>query len=101
HIGRAIVDVVVMGEYRADQKIPEAIAIDITGTADRKPSTIVVALTADPKSVGAVEIRKVQIAAETSGFPKHQVSRTGLETIGIGKRRTDEQVGKAVAIDVA
>ena len=56
---------------------------------------------AELEAVGAVEGGEVEIGAEARGLAEHHIARPGMAPMRIGAVGADDQVGEAVAVDVA
>src|SRR5690606_37697932 len=101
HVGRSRTGAVRVCLRCADDQVIEAVAVDVTGTADGPPAHVVPRLAIEAEAVGAVERAERDRRGKPAGLAEHHVARPGTEVVRIGIRRADDQVVEAVAVDVA
>ena len=101
HVARAGMAAVRIGPEGADDQVGEAVAIDVAGRGDRAAAVVAGRHAAELEAVRAVEGGEVEIGAEARGLAEHHIARPGVASVRIGVVGADDQVGEAVAVDVA
>ena len=90
-----------IGRVGADDQVGEAVAVDVAGRRDRNAALVDGRHAAELETIRAIESREVEIGAEARGLAEHHVARSGHAAVWIGPFGADDQVGEAVAVDVA
>ena len=85
---------------RRDEDIVETIAVDVAGRGDGKAGAVVGGIAEDLEAVGRVEFGEVD-RADAAGLAEDHISGAGIVAAFAIRRRAEEEVGKAVAVDVA
>jgi len=85
----------------AEHDVAQAIAIDV-GQRDGRAEPMIGSGRVDIETVGAIDVRELQIGRKTVGLAVHDVDRPGVERpILADERRADDEVIDAVAVDVS
>src|SRR5258705_1444822 len=84
----------------ADNHIREAVAIYVSGRRHRQTAVIVGGLAVDLKSGASVETGKREICREGAGLAEHHIGGTGIRAVRSNAIRADDQIRKAIAIDI-
>ena len=101
HIARAGIGAVRVGAVGADDQVGEAVAVDVAGRGDRAAAAVVRRHAAELEAVAAVEARQVEVGGKARGLAEHHIARAGIVAVRVGAAGADDQVGEAVAVDVA
>jgi len=88
------------GIISADDHVGEPVAVDVAGRGDRAAGAIV-GCAAEREAVAAVEARQVDVGGEAGLPAEHHIAGAGFDSVRVGPELTDDQVGEAVAVDVA
>src|SRR5258705_5209133 len=83
------------------QQIVEAVAIDIACRRYREPAIVAGRLADDAEAVAAVYARKLKIRAESRRLAEDDIGRTRVRTVDVRSVGANDQVAKAVPVDVA
>ena len=101
HIARAGIGAVRIGTAGADDQVGEAVAVDVAGRGDRAAAAVIRRHAAELEAVAAVEAREVEVGGKARGLAEHHIARARIGAVRIGPVGADDQVGEAVAVDVA
>src|SRR5258705_6426609 len=85
----------------ADDQIAEAVAVDIAGRRHREAAEAIGRFAIDLKAVAAVQAGKVDVCRKSGRLAEHHVSRARGKTVWVCARGADDEIGKAVAVDIA
>ena len=101
HIGLA--DIVIgrtgFGETRADNDVDEAVAIDVAGRGDAETRAIAVAAAPDDETLRRSESADIKIGK--TGAAINHIGLPSVSAAVVAQGRADDEVVKAVAVDVA
>src|SRR5207248_336655 len=89
------------GAVGPDEQVGEAVAIDIARRAHAAPGDVAGRFAVDLEAVVSVECREVELRGEAARLAKDHVAGPGERAMRGGVGGSDEQVDKAVAIDIA
>ena len=108
HIGFTGALTAIVIERRADNEVIKPVAVDVAGRRHAASQLIVRAVARDDEAViGGKAVNLDHLAAvrggsaETVGFSVHNVGLAGVTMGVVAEHRADDNVGEAVAIDIA
>ena len=90
-----------VGTTGADDHVGEAVAVHIAGRGDWKPGEVVCRRAAELEAVAAVEARQIDVGGEATGMAEHHIAGAGKGAVRVGAVGADDDVGEAVAVDIA
>ncbi|HMM68185.1 MAG TPA: hypothetical protein PKC03_14705 [Dokdonella sp.] len=90
-----------IGKRRANEKIIEAVAIDIAGAGDRITTPVESGRAGQAKSVAAIKRRQIKAGDKTTDPAEYHEAATAETPVRVGEWRADQQIGDAIAVDIA
>src|SRR6185369_12151658 len=89
------------GGFGPDDEVVKAVAVDVSSSGDRPGYRLAGRFSVDPETIGAVESGEVDVGIEAASMAEHDIACSCVDAVRVDKRRTDDQVVEAVAVDVA
>ena len=85
----------------ADHDIAEAVVVQVAGREHREAGLLVAEPPLDDEAAGPVQTLQSDAGAPAARLAEHHIGRAGIGAAGVVVGGADDQVGKAVAVDVA
>ena len=109
HIGLAGIVAAVVAAVRPDDQVGEAVAVDVARRGDAVAGVVARRIALDDEAVGRREsvVRSITCRppavdrAEARRLAEHHIGLAGIGAAVVAAGRADDQVGEAVAVDVA
>ena len=89
------------GGPRRDDKIVNAIAIDIARTRHCSTGTVEIGVADDGEAIARRKTRQIDRGTRRSSLPEDDIGRAGVRAARITENRADDDVVESVAIDIA
>src|SRR5690606_33576252 len=89
-----------IGTSCADEDVRKTVSIDVPGATHGYSSQISRNLSVDLESIGSIQCRKFQDCSKSAPLPKDDICGPTTGSIRIGIAHTDNDVCKAISVDV-
>ena len=90
-----------IGVIGTHDHVGESVAVDVPGRGHRAATAVIRRRAAELEPGAAVERGQVDIGGEARGLAEHHVTRARVREARVVAYGADDQVGEAIAVDVA